>query len=76
MNIVKKIITIILASAIIISCAAVTFADNISANDKIEQLIENGEKAVNACKIAAKETGYTKSQLYSIVCGKKNDEWR
>lgn len=42
MNIVKKIITIILASAIIISCAAVTFADNISANDKIEQLIENG----------------------------------
>ncbi len=41
-----------------------------------EQLIENGEKAVNACKIAAKETGYTKSQLYSIVCGKKNDEWR
>lgn len=41
-----------------------------------EQLIENGEKAVNACKIAAKETGYTKSQLYTIVCGKKNDEWR
>ncbi len=36
---------------------------------QVKKLIENGEKAVNACKAVAKETGFRKSELYSMLNG-------
>ncbi len=34
---------------------------------QVRKLIENGEKPVDACKAVAKETGFRKSELYSML---------
>lgn len=38
---------------------------------RVENLVNMGEKPVNACKEVAKEYGFKKSDLYSAFCGKK-----
>lgn len=34
----------------------------------VENLIEKGERAIDACKAVAKETGFKKSELYAGIC--------
>jgi len=39
--------------------------------EQVKKLIEVGEKPVDACKAVAKETGYRKGELYSMLCSEK-----